>query len=332
MTNVSIRGDDFTPPETLARAVRELDPSGRLELSLHDLSGARFQKDPVDGVEEYLGTPEDMVGFIADSEVLLTTFGPVTADVIDRTDLQLIVCGRGGPVNIDTGAAEASGVTVVNCPGRNVDAVAEYVIGLMMVLARRIIQADRWARDGLWVSGQEDSLEKPTGPELRGKTLGIVGFGAIGRRVATLASAFGMEVLVHDPFVDSDTDPAVAFVPKDELVKRSTFLTVHARPPGDGTAIIGRAEISAMPESSFLINTSRGVNVDEDALLDGLESGPLAGAAVDVLTEEPIDPDHPLLGRDDVIITPHAAGVSLDIPVRTARMMAHRLNDWLEGS
>lgn len=332
-SRVSIVGDDFTPSSLLASAVRaRLAGTGtRLDLICHDLDGAIYHKTSSEGIAEFLGDPRDMMGYIGDAEVLMTTFGPVSRAVLEKTSLDLIVCGRGGPVNVDAAAAEYLGVTVRNCPGRNVDAVAEYVIGLIISVTRQIPQAERWVSDGRWVSGQEDSLEKPTGPELRGRTLGVVGYGAIGRRVTGLGRALGMSVLVHDPFVEAEDAEAISFVDLRTLLKGSDVVTIHARPSGDGTPIVGEQELSSMPSGSYLVNTSRGENLDEVALIEALESGHLAGAALDVLAEEPIDGRSPLLNRSDVLLTPHAAGVSLDIPARTAGMMADHLAEWMDA-
>lgn len=331
-SRISIVGDDFTPSSLLASVVRSRleGTSADPDLMCHDLEDASFHKDSNDGIAEYLGDPRDMVDHIGDAKVLMTTFGPVSRAVLEKTSLDLIVCGRGGPVNVDVSAAESLGVEVRNCPGRNVDAVAEYVIGLIISLIRQIPRADRWVRDGKWISAQEDSLEKPTGPELRGRTLGVVGYGAIGCRVAELGLALGMKLLVHDPFVEGTDSEAVSLVDLPTLLSGSDVVTIHARPAGGGTPIVGERELALMPSGSYLINTSRGENLDEAALVVALESGHLTGAALDVLDDEPIDGRSPLLNRPDVLLTPHAAGVSLDIPARTAGMMADHLAEWID--
>jgi D-3-phosphoglycerate dehydrogenase len=324
-----IVGDDFTPARLFHAAIQRRGLHDRFHVVEVDLHG-EYDSGPRDGVREFVGRPEEYVPSLRGAQVLLTTFAPVTRRALDDVpDLRLIVVGRGGPVNVDVAAAAEREITVAFAPGRNADAVAEYTLGLILALTRRIPTASRWVREGQWTSGREDTLDKPTGPELAGRTLGIIGLGAIGAKVAHLAGAFGMTVLGHDPFLTEGRSDDPPLVPLEDLLRRSDVVTVHARPAIDGRPILGLAELAALRDGTYLVNTSRGANIDHDALRQQVASGRLGGVALDVLDHEPIDPSDPLLRSDDVLITPHAAGVSLDIPGRTAELVVDRLEEWL---
>lgn len=335
-TEILVIGDDFTPAEMLSGAISShpaITERRDIDLRLYDLTG-RYRQGPVGELSEFVGTPDELIPLVSDAHVIVTTFAPIDARVLDAGErLELILCGRGGLVNIDLAAAEERGVEVRNCPGRNANAVSEYVLGLLVCVTRRIPQANSWVRGGEWIDPQEDSLQKPTGPELRGRTLGIIGFGATGRRVASLAEPLGMHIIAHDPFVDPSVmrDAGVEAVSKRDLLKLSDIVTVHVRPTGDGSPVIGADELALMKRGSYLINTSRGVNVDESALVAALEDRHIAGAALDVLVSEPARSDHPLMRHPSVIVTPHTAGVSTDVPIHTARLLAESLVEWLES-
>jgi D-3-phosphoglycerate dehydrogenase len=333
---ILILGDDFTPAALFAEEVRARlgSRAQEVELELLDLDGDGYQAGPIDGVREFLGSVQAFIGRVEDAEAIVTTFAPITEAVLARARrLELVICGRGGPVNVDIAAARGRGVSVAYVPGRNAEAVSEYVVGVLLGLTRRIGTAGAWLRDGSWTSGREDTLEKPSGWELEGRTLGLIGFGAIGTRVAELLAPMRMKVIATDPVVPAETIRARGAEPVDlpELLRRSDVVSVHARPSGDAKPIVGRGELAQMRRGSFLINTSRGVNVDELAVADALVSGQLAGAALDVFDSEPLPPGHPLLEAPNALLTPHVAGVSEDVPIRTARAVASAVDDWVSG-
>jgi D-3-phosphoglycerate dehydrogenase len=333
---VLILGDDFTPAELFASAIRAHPrfPRDLAELMLVDLGDAEYRRGPEEGIREYLGTPAFVSSVVSEANVLVTTFAPVTESVLAAAaSLELIVCGRGGPVNVDVAAATARGIPVVFAPGRNAEAVAEFVLGALVAMPRRFSAAEWYVRKGEWTDDREDTFAKPTGPELAGRTLGIVGFGAIGSRVAELVAPMRMHVLAFDPYV-SDRVLASANVERadlDSLLAGADIVTVHARPSKHQRPILGERELAQMRPGSYLINTSRGVNVDESALAAALERGHLAGVALDVYANEPIGPDHPLLASPNVMVTPHAAGVSTDVPAHTAKAVADAVARWLTG-
>ncbi len=334
--HVVVIGDDFTPPDLLRGAI-ERHPRFQASLATFasaDLAGADFHQSEHAGASEFLGDPQQIARLGERATVLVTTFAPITAAVLAAApQLRLIACGRGGPVNIDVEAATQRGVAVSNCPGRNAEAVAEFVLGAMLSLVRRVPIAERYVVGGSWVDAREDSFEKPTGPELAGKTLGVIGFGRIGRRVCELVAPLDMRVLAHDPYVEAADVEAAGAVPAElgRVLEESHVVTVHARPSASGEPLLGMAELARMRRGAFLINTSRGANLDEEALVGALGKGHLEGAALDVFNTEPLPRTHPLRACDNVILTPHSAGVSHDVPRHTAEMVADAVNAWLHG-
>jgi D-3-phosphoglycerate dehydrogenase len=215
--------------------------------------------------------------------------------------------------NIDVEAAEDLGVRVSSTPGANARSVAELTAALLLALARNVVLHDRGVRGGSW--------KRLTGIELAGKSLGIVGYGAIGREVARIAQALDMEVVAHDPLV---ADADVPLIPLDELLATSDAVSLHLPLTPETRGIVGSDELAAMKSTAFLLNTARGGLVDEDALADALRSGRLAGAALDGFEEEPLG-DSPLRGVDNVVLSPHAGAATHEAVLRTAAWAVDQL-------
>lgn len=240
--------------------------------------------------------------------------------LVQRCEQLLAVCSAGAGYDvIDVEACTRAGIAVCNNSGPGAEAVAEHALGFMLDLAKKITGADRALRSGLL--GDRLALR---GSQLLGKTLGVVGLGAIGRRLVDLCAPFGMEILAHDPYVDEATaeQRGVILVGLGELVERSDFIQVTCPLTAETRGLFGCAEFARMKPSAFFITTARGAVHDEAALYDALVGGGIAGAALDVFHEEPPRPDNPLLGLDNVIATPHVAGITVeatrDIAVATA--------------
>jgi D-3-phosphoglycerate dehydrogenase len=222
---------------------------------------------------------------------------------------RLRVIGRHG-VGLDTvdlPAATRLGIPVVHAPGSNSDAVAEHAVMLMLVAAKRTLAIDRMTRQGQWVEGRARGIF-----ELRGKTLGIIGVGNIGRRVARIAAGFEMRVLGHDPYVAPEELRArgVEPVSLDALLAQADVITVHTPHTPETHHLIGVAAIAKMRRGVVFVNTSRGKTQDERALFEGLATGKIAAAGLDVWEEEPTPVDNPLLNLENVVCTSHLAGVS----------------------
>lgn len=323
-------GDLFIRADALAEA------AAGLGTDVHTTTWeSRWPDEPfrsVDGVREAAGDPAGLAAAAADATVLLTHLAPVTAEVIEAaTGLRVIGVTRGGPVNVDLPAATARGIPVVYLPGRNLEAVAEYVIGVVIALTRNIAAGARDLSAGRW-DARWYRFER-TGPQLQTATVGLVGLGAIGSRVAALLSAFGSTVLAHDPYADADAARAagVRLVGLEELLASSDVISLHARLTDDTRMMIDAGALALCRPGTYLVNTARGELVDEAAVLQALEEGRLRGAALDVFHPEPPGADSPLLGRPDVLPTPHLAGASREVALESIARVTSEVGDFLRG-
>ncbi len=245
------------------------------------------------------------------------------------------VCRGNVGQHVDVQAAARRGVTVVNTPGRNAAAVAELTIGLMLSLARKIPAAHAMIRAGQWQSAV-DNLTGWQGIELCGQTAGLIGYGAVGRRVARRLAAFEMKVVAYDPYVVYDPykredESQVTFVARDDLLCQSDWVSLHCSLTQETRDMIGAREIALLRPGAFLINTARAAIVDEAALLDALRGHRIAGAGLDVHQVEPLPPSSPWLRLDNVVLTPHLGGATSDVVRRHSEMIVADLERWRRG-
>lgn len=319
-------GDRFITPAALGEAARATFDEP-VELVEYQTQWPDVPFGVVDRVKEASGDPTELAELVRGCDAVLTHLAPITESVLQQgNSLKVVGCTRGGPVNVDVAAATAAGIPVVYLPGRNLGAVAEFTIGVMIGLPRSINRSSAALRHGEW-DARYFRFEL-TGPELRAATVGLIGYGAVGRRVATLLQAFGATVLAHDPFVDT-ADNGVELVSLDELLGRSDIVSLHLRATPQSTKLMGRENLSKMKPGAYLVNTARGELIDQPALLEALESGRLAGAALDVFDPEPPAAGDPLLARADVIPTPHLAGASRQVAVESAERVAREVATFL---
>src|SRR6202171_1134825 len=250
----------------------------------------------------------------------------VTSDLMDSA-AALRVVGRAGVGvdNIDVPAATARGIVVMNAPDGNPITTAEHTMALLIALARRVPQANSSLKLGHW------ERKRFIGVELQGKTLGIVGLGRIGRAVASRARAFGMTIVAFDPLIapEQARDLEIEVTPLDNVFARADFLTVHTPLTPDTRGIVGRDAFAKMKRGVRVINCARGGLVDEAALFEALESGIVAGAALDVFEKEPPAPDSPLLALDEVIVTPHLGASTTEAQEGVAFTVAEQMRDYL---
>ncbi|WGW11555.1 phosphoglycerate dehydrogenase [Saxibacter everestensis] len=248
---------------------------------------------------------QDLVSVIGDAEGVIVGLDSVDRSVLESAPSLKVVAKHGvGTDNIDLLAAADMGIAVVNAPGANADGVADLTMGLLLSSARRIVQADASLRAGQWTTF--------FGQELRGKTLGIVGFGRIGRCVAQRAHGFGLTLVGYDPFVPAaDFDAAgVRSVSLEDCVAISNFVTLHMPfGPGD-QPLLTRDLLEMMPRGAGLVNAARGGLVDETALAELLHAGHLDFAALDAFGTEPLRADDPLLTAPNLVLTPHIGAFS----------------------
>lgn len=283
-------------------------------------------------VEEAAGSEEEIIARGEGAEVIVTQLAPITQRVLGSLEsLKLVVVTRGGPVNVNVDAATEYGVIVANAPGRNAPAAAEYTLGLMLAAMKRIPEAHASLQEGRW-RGDFYAYEE-NGVELDGATVGLVGFGAVGGRVAKVLRAFGATVLVHDPFVEDERVEAVGAskAALDDLLRRSGVVSLHARLTYRTRGMIGAEQIARMPEGSVLINTARGGLLDYEALCDALESGHLGAAALDVYEEEPPPEGSRLFEAPNLVLSPHIAGATRETAHRAASIAAAEVGRYARG-
>ena len=324
---VAIIGDRFMLCEMFEAALRDACGDG-VETRLHELAWPDepmehgYRVPGMEGLREYMGAPDDIVARIGGAEILITHLAPLSASMMERLPgLRLVAVSRGGPVNIDRRAARERGILVVNTPGRNASAVAEFTLGAILAVTRNITRGHEALRRGVWRGDLFRADE--TGNELSDMTVGVIGYGEIGIRVVRLLRAFGCRVLVADPYVGltpEDADAGVRRVALDDLLEASDVVTLHARVTAETEGFMDAGAFARMKPGAFFVNTARGPMVDYDALTRALESGQLGGAMLETFAVEPVPPDWPLLRLPNVTLTPHIAGASL----KTVRIAATR--------
>ncbi|MEM8754676.1 MAG: NAD(P)-dependent oxidoreductase, partial [Pseudomonadota bacterium] len=242
-----------------------------------------YARPGMDGLKEYMGEPDEVVAHIGERPVLVTHLAPMSAAMLARLpSLRLIAVSRGGPVNIDMAATRAAGVTVVNAPGRNASAVAEFTIGAIIAETRNVTKGHDALRRGEY---RGDLYRADVaGDELSDMTVGVIGYGAVGTRVVTLLRAFGCRILVADPYVQlkpEDRYAGVEHVGLDRLLAESDVVTLHPRVTEETRGMIDAAAFAAMKPTAVIVNTARGPLMDYDALYDALTENRIRGAMLE---------------------------------------------------
>ncbi|MFN3821159.1 MAG: D-2-hydroxyacid dehydrogenase [bacterium] len=265
---------------------------------------------------------EELPARIAPFEaIVVRSATKVTREVIDGgKNLKVIVRGGVGVDNIDVKYAESKGIKVFNTPGASSASVAELALAHMFALARFVIDANITMRAGAW-----EKKKYAAGIELQGKTLGILGYGRIGKELGKRALALGMRVITYDPFV-TEVEPPALWVEKEALLRQSDFVSLHVPKLPEGPAI-GAQEIAIMKDGAFIINCARGGVVDEKALLDALNSGKLGGAGLDVFEKEPTD-HWELIKHPKVSVTPHIGASTVEAQDRIGTEVAQILREF----
>ncbi|WP_410657665.1 phosphoglycerate dehydrogenase [Amycolatopsis sp. lyj-112] len=299
-----------------------LKPGGEVDLLLSDAGFDTVFASPA----RREATGRSLTDVVRDADGIVAGTDAFTGDVIEAA-ARLKVFGRCGVGydNIDLDAATRRGVAVTYTPGANRRSVAEHVLALMLNCARLIPQNIASVRAGAW--------EQRSGRELEDSTLGLIGLGSIGKTVARLALALGMRVLAHDPRLDHDflAETGVEAGTFDEVLAEADFLSLHIFLDDSTRHLIDASALRKVKPGAFLINTARGEVVDEEALADALENGALAGAALDVLTEEPLPIDSRLRRLDNLVVTAHIGAATEQARSRSSLMAARQVIDTLQG-
>jgi D-3-phosphoglycerate dehydrogenase len=335
---IAVIGDRFMKPDAFLEALAPVMGEGSelrsLELPWPD---EPMRHGYVDGgipsLKEYMGEPEEIIRFVDGAEILINHLAPITGGMLDRLrHLKLIAVARGGPVNIDIAACHERGVTIVNAPGRNSSAVAEFTIGAILAETRLIRAGHEALRKGEW---RGDLYRADlTGTELSELTVGLIGYGFIGTKVVRLLKPFGCRILVDDPYKTlSPEDAADGVVPVhlDRLLAESDVVSLHARVTEETKGFLAAPQFARMKRGAFFINTARGPMVNYKDLYQALASRHLRGAMLETFWLEPPPKDAPLLKLDNVTLTPHIAGASTTTVKIAARMAAEEVRRYLAG-
>jgi len=294
---------------------------------IHEKAVEFLRKEGVEVIYVEYPSEEELIELVKDVEGLIVRSKPkVTRRVIEAAP-KLKVIGRAGVGldNIDLEATKERRIIVVNSPGASARSVAELVFSLMLSVARKVAFADRKIREGVWTKKQ------CLGFELEGKTVGIIGFGRIGYQVAKIANAFGMNVLLYDPYPNEERAKEVGgrFVELETLLKESDVVTLHVPLLEETYHLIDEEKLRLMKKTAILINAARGAVVDTKSLVKALEEGLIYGAGLDVYEEEPLPKDHPLTKFDNVVLTPHIGASTEEAQLRAGLEVAKKIVELL---
>ena len=338
MDQISIIGDKFMESSVFKDEIQSLCKN-KFKFKCFDLpwpdepmvSNNAFAKN--EKIKEFVGDPKLVSQLIKDSTILVTQLAPVTKNVIQTAKkLKFIAVARGGPVNIAISEAKAHGITVVNAPGRNSSAVAEFTVGSIIAHTRNITIGHESLRNGQF-RGDLYRAEK-IGNELSDTIVGIIGYGHIGQQVANLLRAFDANVLIYDPYIKNsnfNSKNGIRQVDFTQLLTESDIISLHCRATPETDGMISCDQLNLMKSSAILINTGRGSLLDYDALYSALKVNQISGAILDTFSIEPVQLKDPILKLPNVTLTPHIAGASKKTVKVAAKMIAEEIHRWLNG-
>lgn len=329
-------GDIFITPEMIKRAVEKFpDLIDGCQYLYFGLNNRKAMRDTVKAIErgdrDKLDLPDGMLDAVADAEIVMVHLCPVTDKVIAAAPkLKYILCNRGGIENVDVGSAKTHGISVLNNPAHNANACAEFVIGQMLCETRNIARSCMAIKSGSWREKYPNSGDII---EMKDLTIGIVGFGNIGELVCEKLSAFGCKMLVSTKSEHEKSNPRIRwdmleFVDFDTLLQKSDIITCHVRSK-ISDVLFGKREFELMKPNCYFINTSRSCYVDMNALYEALNGDEIRGAALDVFDTEPLGPSYPFLELDNVTLTNHRAGDTVNSYADSPAMMLQDLEGWV---
>ena len=274
-------------------------------------------------------TPEELKNIIANYDGLIVRSATkVTSEIIEAaTNLKIIGRAGAGVDNIDVEAAKSKNIIVMNTPGGNTNATAEHTIGLIFALLRKIPTANETTHKGLW------EKKKMKGNELKGKKIGIVGFGNVGKRVAEISNALGMKVSIYSSYFNSIKDDFKNYASSDlkNILSNSDIISFHCKPNKDGSSIITKDEFNMMKKNCILVNTARGGLINEADLIQALKNNLIKGAALDVFKKEPLE-ESELFNLENIILTPHIAASTDEAQIVVAEMVANQFCEYFKNN
>jgi D-3-phosphoglycerate dehydrogenase len=330
--NILVVGDQFIASEAFQQAIEGELGSDAGSITTVTWAGAdREEQHAAQQVMEKDGpeavpTPSEIVDAASDAEIIAAHFAPISKAVLDAApSLRAVVVARAGYENVNLEEASRRGVAVVNVLGRNAAAVAEHTLALLLSELRDVARADAAIKDGGWPEQSASPVY-----ELSGKTVGLIGFGHVGRQLARRLAGFGVRLLVHDPYVDPDTVDAHGgskALELDEIFRESDVVSLHARLTDETRRFVGTDQFALMKPSAYFINTARSRMVDYDALYEALAEGRIAGAGLDVHEDEPLPPDSPWRSLTNVTLSPHVAGSTEDAWRKSVELVATAIRE-----
>ena len=270
---------------------------------------------------------KEIIARTADIALLVVEVEQITEQIIRAASkLELIHVCRSGPGNVDLEAATARGIPVLATPGRNADSVADFTVGMLLGITRKISGADEHLKRGDWSVENEIPYFHFRGPELAGKTIGLIGCGAIGKAFLKRMQGFMMRMLIYDPYVKPETlTEGGELADRDVVLQQSDFIVILCPLTAETRDMIGSDEIASLKPTSYVINPARAAVVNEEALFEAVESRKIAGAALDVFWQEPLPSDSPWRSLQNVLITPHIAGASDEVRTHQGNMLIEDL-------
>lgn len=276
---------------------------------------------------------EDTIQRIGDHEIVLINKVPITEEVFDACPNIKLICVQATGYNVvDCEAAKRRGIPVCNVPSYSTAAVAQFTTALLLEVCHRIGHHDRLVHEGKWCESESFCFWDSPQMELAGKTMGIIGFGSIGQAVGRLAKVLGMEVITYSRSIRPEGKEIAEYVDLDTLLARSDVISLHCPLFPETEKMINEQTIGKMKDGVILLNTSRGGVIDEMAVAEGLRSGKIRSAAVDVVSEEPMRRENPLLTTPNCIITPHMAWAPIETRQRLLGVVAENIRGFLEGT
>ena len=283
-------------------------------------------KDEADLAEKIDGSPS--------VKVIVSEYVPVNLQVLGHAPgLKGVIAYGAGYDHIDANGLSGKGIKICNCRGENAQAVAELAFGLLLALLRRIHRADPWVRAGDWVKAGRGLPQWTAGQELWRKTLGVIGLGQIGSRVIKIAKGFDMKIIGYDPFINPELYTRMGVEPASlaELLSQADVVTVHVPLTSTTEKLLDSRAFASMKRGMILVNTSRGKVIEENTMVEALQTGGINGAALDVFAVEPLLPGHPLTALENVVLSPHMGALTLEAGDRLSDSVARQVRDIIEG-
>ncbi len=328
-------GDSFVPTRLFEIGLKDVLSEHSVRFIQLDMNAPFVPTTPSErAIKEYAGNPQQLVSALDGVDILLVHGAPVTDAVLNASStLKVVGVARGGPVNVDLATASERGIAVITAPARNAEAVADLTLAFLIMLARQMMSSIAFIENGGRVGESAFEGAQFFGNELGGHILGLVGCGNVGIRVAQRAQAFGMSVVVHDPYVMAAEleSKGMKVMELEALLACSDFVSLHTRVTPETVNFFDARKFHLMKQGAFFINTARETLVDEQALYSALASGHIAGAALDVLKPWSESIKNPLIALPNVIVTPHIGGATHEAALRGVQILAEQINSYLIG-